>query len=281
MRTLLALIVSLFALIFAASCSDKKVGETKQEAPEQLAAPDSLGIRAADFIWGVQKHPMVAFYFQPTDSLRQFAPDLLKKALEIYEFNCQMLMWKAPEPVDFYCYSSPAELERYTSRREAFSVGNKIYYGFGPPYGRPFTEFVMSKLPEGPSRYMFFREGIPTLLDYSGRNYHHTANDFLVQGTIDPVEVLTTEAKFLELRPGMRAIESASLAGFIMWQWGAPKFMELYHSEDDFPDALEKVLGLNVGQLEDEWHKFLPEHTDEKEAQQNSQQQQAQPGGGS
>ncbi len=278
MRSLVqAILAAIVLLIFA--CSEKKPETAQPEKPvqQQLQAADSSGIRPVNFVWGSQQHRMINFYFQPTDSLRKFAPDLLKKALEIYKFNCEVMLWYTPEPVEFYCFEDMQTMTMYTSRDVPFFLGNRIYYGYGPPFGRPFAEFVMSKLPEGPSRFAFIREGLPMLLDYTGRNYHQATFNFIGEGIIDPVSSLTTNEEFLKLKGAMREIEASSLCGYMMWEWGYEKFMKIYHSDKDFPAALKEVTGVDVAQLEKQWLEFLPEHTDEKE---NARQAEMLQGGG-
>lgn len=263
-----AIFAAMFLLLSA--CSEKKPETAQPEKPAVLQAADSSGIRPANFVWGVQKHRMIDFYFQPTDSLRIFAPELLKKALEIYQFCCEVMLWSTPEPVEFYCYQDMPTMTMYTSREEPFVLGNRIYYGYGPPFGRQFAEFVMSKLPGGPSRFAFLQEGIPILLDYTGRNYHHATNNFIGEGLIHSVSELTTNDEYLQLKENMREIEAASLAGYIMWEWGYEKFMQIYHSEKEFPEALKEATGVDVAQLQKQWLLFLPEHTVEKEAERDS-----------
>lgn len=263
----IASLVAVLALLYA--CSEKK-SETPppaQVVQQPLQAPDSAGIRQPNFAWANQKHPMIDFYFQPTDTLRGYAVDLLKKALEIYRFCCEVMLWSTPEPIEFYCYADMPTMTQHTSREQPFVLGNRIYYGYGPTFGRPIAEFVMSKLPEGPSQFAFVREGVPMLLDYTGRNYHQATFNFIGEGIIHPVASLTTNEEYLRLKPAMREIESASLCGYIMWEWGYEKFMKIYHSDKPFPEALKEATGADVAQLENQWLKFLPEHTDEKEAQ--------------
>lgn len=269
MRNILKLIIAstLFVMI---GCSEKKPDAVKEPAPQpqvvhELQPPDSSGIRPPDWVWGVESHPLIKFYFQPTDTLRFYAADLLKKALEIYQFDCQVLNWTKPEPVEFYCYQDIPTLTLYTTSEEPFVLGNRIYYGYGPSFGRPFAEFVISKIPGGPTQFDFMKEGLPFLLDYSGRNYHHATNNFLTEGSIDPLSSLVANSEYQSLRAVPRQIESASLIAYLMWEFGNEKFMQVYLSKKSFAVALNEATGLSLEQLEKQWHLFLPEHTVEKE----------------
>jgi hypothetical protein len=266
MRLILAMILTAI-LALPLACSDKKPDAAKSETTTQLQAPDSTGVRPANFVWEVKKHRMINFYYEPDDTLNFYATDLLKKTLEIYEFCCQYLLWETPEPIEFYCYKDVATLNLYTSRSETFFVGNKIYYGYGPAYGRPFAELVMSKLPGGKSKFAFMQEGLPLLLDYTGRNYHHTAYQFVSEGKIHSVAILTSNEEYLKENAGMRQIEAASLIAYMTWEWGSQKFMQIYHSDMFFETALKYATGADLAQLESQWYAYLPEHTADKDAE--------------
>lgn len=259
LRFVLPSFISACILLF--SCS-KKAEQNADPAPTGAPDPET-GIFPAEFAWGVERGPMVTFYYQPTDSLRMIARQLLNKTIEVYGTISAMLGYQNPEPIEFYCYKDIRTLEQYTSRKFTFNIGNKFYYGYGPVYGRNFAEFVISKI--GESKFAFIREGIPLLFDYSGRNYHHSTNNFLADGLLTPVAELTDNISYAQLREQQRQVEAASLCAFIFWEWGPPSFEQIYHSDKDFATALRAALDLSVEELENKWHRFLPEHTVEKE----------------
>ncbi len=266
MRSILPMIL-VATFIWSIGCSEKKPDAAKSETPIVLQEPDSTGVRPANFVWQVKKHRLINFYYEPDDTLEFYAIDLLKKTLEIYEFCCKVMLWNAPEPLEFYCYKDVETMNMYTSRSEPFLAGNKIYYGYGPAYGRPFAEFVMSRLPGGQTRFAFIKEGLPILLDYTGRNYHQATYNFIAEGTIHPVAMLTSNEDYLGLSEAMRQIEAASLNAYITWEWGFEKYMQIYHSDKDFEDALKEATGTDLAQLQSQWLAFLPEQTTEKVAE--------------
>jgi hypothetical protein len=251
-------------VIITLSCSKKE----EQAATPQIKPPDpATGIHEADFVWGKEVGPDVTLYYQPTDSLKKVAPLLRNRVVTIYHNIDTMLCFHQLEPIEYYCYDSPEALKKYTGRDEAFFLGNRFYYGFGPVLGEEIAEYVMSKLPGGPSRYAFIREGLPLLLDHSGRNYHHATNNFVMQKTLFGVERLANNETFEKEEGIQKLVEAASLCAYIMYEYGYEKFMQLYHSQSDFPVALKEVLGVDTETLAKNWEAFLPEHTNEKELQ--------------
>ena len=176
-----------------------------------------------------------------------------------------MLLFLQPKPIDFYCFKDQATLKMYTGRDQMFYLGDKFYYGYGPPYGESIAEYVLSQLSEGGTSLAFLHEGVTMLLDYSSRNYHHATNNFLTDGTLDPVRVLADDQSYSALIGAKKRVEAASLCAYIMYDYGNDKFMMLYHSKDKFEDAVKKSLGVDIDKLQKDWEAFLPEHTIEKE----------------
>jgi hypothetical protein len=121
------------------------------------------------------------------------------------------------------------------------------------------------------------REGVPMLLDYSGRNYHHSTNNFLHDGRLDPISKLADDDSYAGMEGSQKKVEAASLCGYIMYEYGYEKFMTIYHDGGKFEDAVKKTLNVEVDSLQRSWEAFLPEHTVEKEAEREKAQQ----GGGS
>ena len=218
----------------------------------------------------------MTFYYQPDDSLTRIAAAVKNRVGKVYQTVCGYLGYTQPEPIEFYCYKSAEALKQYTGRDSTFFIGNRFYYGYGPTYGREIAEFVVGKVPGGPSRYAFVREGILMLLDHSGRNYHHATNNFLRDKQLLPVQVLTDDEKYDREEGLQKSVEAASLCAYIMWEYGIDKFLLIYHGKDDFPTTLKQVVGIDLDKLEKNWEAFLPEHTNEKEQE---RQKAAPPGG--
>jgi hypothetical protein len=262
MKRICCLGLLIVGVIMILSCSKKE----EQSGASQLKPPDpTTGIREADFVWSKEVGPDVTFYYQPTDSLKKIAALLKNRVVTVYHTIDTMLCFHQLEPIEYYCYNNPEALKQYTGRDEAFSLGNRFYYGFGPAFGGEIADYLIGKLPGGPSRFAFVREGLPLLLDFSGRNYHHATNNFLQDKTLLGVQFLIDDKAFDNQQGMQKSVEAASLCAYIMYEYGYAKFMQLYHNQSDFPAALKEVLGIDTNKLAKDWEAFLPEHTNEKE----------------
>jgi len=252
----------LVGVIMVLSCSKKE----ERSGASQSKPPDpTTGIREADFVWSKEVGPDVTFYYQPTDSLKKIATLLKNRLVLVYHNIDTMLCFHQLEPIEYYCYESPEALKQYTGRDGAFFLGNRFYYGFGPVFGSEIAEYLIGKLPGGPSRFAFIRDGLPLLLDHSGRNYHHATNNFIQERSLLGVQLLTDDKAFEKEQGMQKSVEAASLCAYIMYQYGYEKFMQLYRNQSDFPTALKQVLGIDTERLATDWEAFLPEHTNEKE----------------
>lgn len=268
MRRICYLGLLLVGVLMALSCSKKE----ERPGASQLKPPDpTTGIREADFTWGKEIGTNVTFYYQPTDSLKKIATLLKNRVVLVYHNIDTMLCFHQLEPIEYYCYDSPEALKRYTGRDDAFFLDNRFYYGFGPAFGSEIAKYLIDKLPGGPSRFAFIREGLPLLLDHSGRNYHHATNNFIQEKTLLGVQLLTDDTAFEKEQGMQKSVEAASLCAYIMYQYGYEKFMQLYHSQNDFPTALKQVLGIDAKTLATDWEAFLPEHTNEKEQEREAE----------
>lgn len=262
-RNVLLLTTCLLTLSIFWGCSK----EPKQEEMEYKPGPvdPTTGIHAATFEWQQVGGPPVTFLYQPDDSLAAKAVPLRNRLVAVYEQTAAVLGLDTLIPIDFYCYKNEAVFKQHTSRPAPFYLGDKFYYGYGPSYGRMFTLFIVEHLPGDATQFHFFKEGVPTLYDWSGRNYHQAAYRFLEDGTLDDIMAITDNESYDSLSDLKRQVEAASLIGFMMYTYGSKPVMEVYHSQESFPKALKNALGVDVAALQKGWRAFLPEHTTEKE----------------
>jgi hypothetical protein len=142
-----------------------------------------------------------------------------------------------------------------------------MYYGYGPPFGRMITLFILEHIEGDPTHFQFMEEGMPTLFDWSGRNYHKAADDIRKAGQLASVEQITNNDSYDSLSTGLRPIEAASLIGFIMYNYGSALTMQLYHSQESFPEACQAILGIDMADLDQGWREFLPKHAAEVESE--------------
>lgn len=279
--------MTLLTALILAGCAKKEEPKPQPATPPAPtgAVNPTTGVREPQFKWENIRGNFVNYYYEPTDSMRQFAQPMLSSVEQVYGFIAQFLGYTNPDSIEFFCYQSPAVLQQHSNQTEAFFVGNRIYFGWAPntSFGKAVAEFVLGKLPEGDSKFAFMRAGIPMLLDFTGRNYHHATHNFLLDGTLIAVDSLLDNDAFARQHETKSAIEAASFCGFISYELSPQQLMMVFNSDEDIDNALKKATGVGRDDLYTRWKAFLPEHTEEKERareQEQQQQLQQQSGGG-
>lgn len=239
------------------------------EQPETASTPQQQGSieMNVNFDWELLEGQFVQFYYQPVDSIREKAPALLSKTEEMYSNITFKLQNHGIDTLYFFCFADLRDLLAATGLNYTTVRGDSIFYGYGPVYGKQLTQYVMKEI--GEPRYLFMKEGLPTALDYSRRNFHDLTYERVQQDEFFGVDKLTDNVSFAELPPEQRVIEAASLCTFLLTQWGPVNFQQysefrhVYDSQDDFATAAETYFGATPQEIEERWLEYLPTQTDE------------------
>jgi hypothetical protein len=261
---------SLLCVCFCVFCSSEKEQDAQRYEPGPT--DPQTGIATAEFQWQNVGGPPLTFFYEPYDSLEMIAARLQNKISEVYRLNAHFLGVSDPPPVEFYCYRDMESFQSHTNRDVPFYISDKMYYGYGPPFGRMVAVYILHEVREDSTRFHFMAEGLPTLYDWSGRNYHDAAHQIMTQDRLPSLNKIIDNTSYDTLSMTVRNIAAASFLGFLMHEYGTQRVMEIYATDEAFPEAVENVLGLSVGELEENWRDFLPEHTKEKELERGVQQ---------
>jgi len=262
--------LSLFAailvlMILSLGCSSDSGEKAKSEEPAQSTSRGPVKLNV-DFEWGFLPGQFVMFYYQPVDSIRERAPALLKKAEQMYSDVTYALQNYDVDTLYFFCFADLKDLLKDTGLNYTTIQGDSIFYGYGPVFGRQITEFVMGKI--GQPHYLFMQEGLPTLYDYSNRNFHDLTYSYVQQGNFDGIKALVDNDSYKELDPAKRQIEAASFCGFMLTQWGTlsyrqkSMFRRVYDSQVSFASAAQQYFEFSMEDLEKQYLNFLPTQTD-------------------
>jgi hypothetical protein len=230
------------------------------------AVDTATGVAAPAFEWNIISKPLVTFFYEPDDSLAFRADGLATRIDQVLRTIGTAYGWLKPDPIEFYCYRDSASFLHYTERAEPFYSGNKFFYPYGPNYGPLMSQYVLERLPDGPSKFDFFNEGMLLLLDFSGRNYNQATFNFLENGNLNPAAELIDNALYSQISPSRRAITAASFVSYLIDTFGLEQSQQLYRSEHEtFAAAADEILGKTIEELQQGWLEYLPKHTNEME----------------
>ncbi|MEZ5358816.1 MAG: hypothetical protein R3F48_08270 [Candidatus Zixiibacteriota bacterium] len=197
----------------------------------------------------------------------QYAGDkaTLAKNFERFEREiCAILEMPIPEDkITMYVYAIGVEDRELTGRQTPFSDDSTIHWGAKYPYGYELTKFLLRKRGFEPGRFQVINEGIPFLLDFSGINYHDKTNRRVNSGTYINLEDLGDSQKFDSLDFVARRAESASLCGFIMYNYGVDRLFMLGESSVDWRRSIETIFQMPLEDFEQTWHIFARENAND------------------
>ncbi len=167
--------------------------------------------------------------------------------------------------IDMYIYASEAELKGMTGGRDPFSTEHAIHWGGLYPYGYQLTKFLLEKKGIKPGKFDVLNEGVPNLLDFSGFNYHDKANRLVNSREFVRLVDLGDNARFDSLGFTRRRAEAASLAGFIMYNYGLDRLFMLWQSSVDWKKSIETIFQMPVDDFEKAWIAFARSNTNDPE----------------
>lgn len=233
MLTPKSLISIIVATVFIAALSTVLLtGCGKDNGDEQSAESGAKYNR--EYFSGWMRHTSQSGIFELRCPQRETLAERLEpigaKCDEILMLLAQMLQTRPPENIFLMVFESQVEAEKLLGRELPYVSGDTIYYDVFYPLGAPIAELMMKRVhPEG-SRFNFVNEGFPTLIDFSGQNYHARAFEHLENGTLIPLDTLLDTLLYKGLPYPQRKEQAASFIGYLTLNYGSAPIVGLVKS---------------------------------------------------
>ena len=168
-----------------------------------------------------------------------------------------MLEMPVPEQhIDLYVYAPGPQNKEMTGRDLPFFTDSTIHWDGLYPYGYEITKFLLAKKGIEPGKFRVMNEGVPHLLDFSGFNYHDKANRLVNSGKFVGLAELGDNARFDSIAFSARRAESASLCGYIMYNYGLERLFMVWKSSVDWQRSIETIFQLPIDDFEKQWISF-------------------------
>ncbi|MCK5128053.1 MAG: hypothetical protein KAR42_17485 [candidate division Zixibacteria bacterium] len=207
-----------------------------------------------------------SFRVSPTSEYAENISVLAKNYERFLKDLCAYLEMPVPEgKIRMYVYTAGNEDKTITGRQTPFSDDSTIHWGNKYPYGYELTKFLLRKRGFEPGQFNAINEGIPFLLDFSGLNYHDKTNRRVNSDLFFGVEALGDSQKFDSLDFVGRRAESASLCGFIMYNYGLDRLFMLAESSVEWRRSIETIFQLPLDEFEKSWIEFARENSNDPE----------------
>lgn len=155
-------------------------------------------------------------------------------------------------------FENGAEAKKILGRDVPYTSNDTVYYEIFSPLGKGITEIMMRQVaPEG-SKFEFVNEGFPTLLDFSGANYHANSYQHLEDGTLFPIADMIDNEKYLTLPEIQRKEQAASFLGYITLNHGSTPLLGLLKEKVSANGIMMMTMKRSPEVLEHEWKISLP-----------------------
>lgn len=209
--------------------------------------------------WLKQSSQKFELRFPPREDLRERAPEIGVKCDQIMALLSQMLRMRPPETVYMMIFDNQFEAEELLGRQVPFISNDTIFYEIFSPLGAPIAELMMKRVaPEG-SKYEFVNEGFPTLLDFSGENYHQNVLYQVENGTAYDIDSLVNNDFYLRQPFQQRREQAASFLGFLTKNYGSAPLLGLLKQDLSVNGILMMATKKSFAVLAAEWKATLPE----------------------
>ncbi|MCK4657601.1 MAG: hypothetical protein KAT85_11235 [candidate division Zixibacteria bacterium] len=248
------LLVSLLAL---------SVGCGKDKETEEGTDTSSVGERvevSREYFANWLRHSSKVFElrYPQNEELHGRIEGIGQKLDTIVVFNAMYFSQRPPDKIYVMMFPNKFEAEEVLGREVPFVSGDTIFYEMFAPLGTGITELMLNRVNPGGSKFAFVNEGLPTLLDFSGEDYHEKALGFIESGEAIPVADMVDNDKYTRMPRQLRREQAASFLGFLSYNYGPKPIIGLLKQDISANGILTIATKKNLNILEAEWKNDLP-----------------------
>lgn len=230
--------IAIFIVIFG--CSKKNV-----EAPPQY--PDWITYSYKHFVF---HYPKDCFWGKKMDEFSTAYERFLTE-------DCNFLGMEIPaDTIHFYIHNNPEEGQKLTGHFLPFHTGNQIHWDRRTPWGLELARYLTDKMDIRMTDFRFLYDGLVTLLDYSGNDYHHNTISLVELKRYIPIDSLINNGSYTRADSLNREWEAASMVGFITYNFGINRFKMLWQSAASFEESTKQLFGVDLKKFETGWLAF-------------------------
>ncbi|HEX9751243.1 MAG TPA: hypothetical protein VGB22_08175 [candidate division Zixibacteria bacterium] len=155
------------------------------------------------------------------------------------------------QPFSIYLFNTDQECRDATGHPAGFVEGFNIYTRIGDQIGGAIAISACHAIdPQAPS-FTLIKDGIHTLFDRMDINVHHEARQLLQESRLHGLAELVAADSLADREA--HDIAAGSFTAFLLQRFGVDRFKMLWRSVLDLPQSLERIYGLPLPQLSDEW----------------------------
>jgi hypothetical protein len=164
-----------------------------------------------------------------------------------------MLQINTPEPIWVYRFVTSEDCEKKTGHPPGYVDGNRIYTRIGAPIGGAIALAALESSTPGHRSFEFVRNGLRMAFDNQTSNVHRDASLLRADERWIGLEDLVAMSSATIPDPEVYNTESASFIAYLIQRHGMQRFKTLWSSTAGLKDALQKIYGGSLAQIEEDW----------------------------
>lgn len=210
--------------------------------------------------WLVARHENIKALCPPEYVNASTLPSIAQGYYTVMTNDCRFLGVAVPrDTIVVLFYTGPGQAWDITGMNHSFYLGDTLHTWPPEKFGTPMIKYLLPRWESGEPKHQFLKHGIYALLDHSGDNYHEHSLANIRNGRLNSLSALAASSgvnsDFERQESGM----AASFVDFLVYRYGIDKLRALYRSQEPFDQAVEKVMGFPVTDLQSEWFALLEE----------------------
>lgn len=250
-RTSVAIIIGILLLTLISACGSG--GQDKADAEKYK-----------DFTRYTYGH--FDIYFSPKTGWLGHKDEIARGYERFLKEICENLEMPVPQDtIKLYIYTTSRSEDSIAGGKIPFSTDKAIHWAGYYPYGYELTKFLLRRRGIEPGQFHFINEGVPNVFDFSGLNYHDKTNRIINSGMLTPLVDLGNNDIFDTIPFTRRRAESASFAGFLIYNYGLDRLFMLWNSKLPWKESVETIFQIPIDEFQEMWKKFVRQFTDDPE----------------
>ncbi len=257
------LILILFLISgFILSCGTKGGDKSKNNLKTDTAKEENIAtqIESNDTSyenWISYTYEDIIILYPPehvfVDNLEDMAQGFIKFRKQV----CDYFKIQIPkDTINIYYYTGYGQMEKFTGIDYPSVDSNIIHFSMPFNLGASMTEYVLYNWHPKEPKFNFIKQGIMTLFDFSGQDYHEMTLNFIDEKKLLSLEELAVDTTINMFHEKYQSAEAASFVAFVLEIYHLETLEKLYLSEDPFPEAVNKIFKADVDVLQNRWLEF-------------------------
>ena len=161
-----------------------------------------------------------------------------------------------PEPVDtvdIMYYTGYGHGRKVTGLEYPGVINDTIHFWLPSFYGPVMARYMINQWQPGGTRFPFLKEGIITLLDFSGQNHHQRTLDLIGERKFMSLLELSMDTTVNSNLERIQSAEAASFVDFVVFNYGSAALGALYTADVPFSVVVNGLFSVSVDSLQMLW----------------------------